>query len=116
LSNTGATDLVLANPISGTTRVDQSGTAITTLTGANTSTGAATVSAGTLVVGTAAGGNWAGSVTVSGSGTLKGRGGIGGAVLVKAGGTFSPGNSPRYPTRWFDSLCPHQLSRLFLTT
>jgi fibronectin-binding autotransporter adhesin len=97
-SNVGSTDIEIATPITGTTTVDQSGTGTTTLTASastpNTSTGAATVSAGTLVIGTAAGGNWAGDVTVSGSGILKGRGDIGGAVIVNAGGTYSPGNSP----------------------
>ena len=97
-SNTGAADLVITNPITGTTSVDQTGTGTTTLTAPastpNTSTGLASVTQGTLVIGTAAGGNWAGSVTVSGTGTLKGRGDIGGAVVINAGGTYSPGNSP----------------------
>ncbi|MCS6242596.1 MAG: autotransporter-associated beta strand repeat-containing protein [Opitutus sp.] len=92
--NSGGTDLVIATPITGTTTVNQSGTGSITLTGLNTSSGTATVTAGTLVIGTAAGGHWAGNVTVSGTGTLKGRGDIGGAVIVDADGTYSPGNSP----------------------
>ena len=92
--NTGSSDLVVSTAITGTTTVDQSGTGTTTLTGTNTSTGTATVSNGTLVIGTVAGGNWAGNVTVGGSGILKGRGDIGGAVLLNSAGTYSPGNSP----------------------
>ncbi|MCS6273319.1 MAG: autotransporter domain-containing protein [Opitutus sp.] len=92
--NSGGTDLVIATPITGTTTVNQSGTGSITLTGLNTSSGTATVTAGTLVIGTAAGGHSAGNVTVSGTGTLKGRGDIGGAVIVNSGGTYSPGNSP----------------------
>jgi fibronectin-binding autotransporter adhesin len=92
--NSGGTDIEISTAITGTTTVTQSGTAITTLTGANTSTGLASVTSGTLVIGTAAGGNWAGNVTVSGTGTLKGRGTITGAVVVNSAGTYSPGNSP----------------------
>ena len=98
VANVGGTDVVLATPITGTTTVTQSGTGTTTLTAPastpNTSTGLALVTQGTLVIGNAAGGNWAGDVTVSGTGILKGRGDIGGAVLVDAGGTYSPGTSP----------------------
>lgn len=97
-SNVDATDLVIDTPITGTTTVTQSGSGSTTLTAPastpNTSTGLASVTQGTLVIGTAAGGNWAGNVSVSGSGILKGRGTITGAVVVDAGGTYSPGNSP----------------------
>ena len=46
------------------------------------------------MIGNATGGNWHGNVTVSGTGTLKGRGDIDGAIIVNAGGTYSPGNSP----------------------
>ena len=92
--NTGSTVLVISAPITGTITVTQSGTADTVLTGTNTSTGLATVTGGTLVIGTAAGGNWAGNVTVSDTGILKGRGDIGGSVVVDTIGTYSPGNSP----------------------
>jgi fibronectin-binding autotransporter adhesin len=92
--NSGSSDLVISTAITGTTTVDQTGTASTTLTGTNTSTGLASVTQGTLVIGTVVGGNWTGNVTVGGNGILKGRGTITGAVVVNSAGTYSPGNSP----------------------
>ena len=61
-----------------------------TLSGANTYTGATTVTAGKLIVN----GNISTSTTtVKNTGTIGGSGTVG-AVIVQAGGTFAPGNSP----------------------
>ncbi len=91
--NTGATDIVISQNITGTSNITQSGTGSTTLTGTNTSTGTTTVSSGLLVIGTSAGGNWAGNVVANG-GTLKGRGAITGNLTVNNSALYSPGNSP----------------------
>jgi fibronectin-binding autotransporter adhesin len=87
-----ANNYTIANVISGTGTVTQSGANVDILTAANTYTGTTTVSAGTLVV---TGSTVAGSaVTVSGTGTtLGGTGTIAGTISVGNGSILQAGNA-----------------------
>ena len=96
-----ATNLTLANTITGVGTLDQNGTGLLALTGANSAgagqfTGTANVNAGTLAVngtfGDTAG--RAARVNVNSGGTLRGSGTIAGSVTVASGATVSAGNSP----------------------
>jgi T5SS/PEP-CTERM-associated repeat protein/autotransporter-associated beta strand protein len=76
--------------ISGDGSVNQLGSGSTTLSASNSYTGGTTVSGGQLVVDGSINNS---TVTVNSSGTLAGSGSVGG-LIVTAGGTISPGNSP----------------------
>ncbi|MGD1084165.1 MAG: MBG domain-containing protein [Verrucomicrobiota bacterium] len=79
--------------ISGTGAVTLSGGGTVTLTGNNTYGGGTSVNSGTLLVNNSAGsGAGTGALVVASGATLGGDGSIGGAVTIKSGGVFSPGN------------------------
>lgn len=82
--------LTVTNVISGAGQVSQAGSGTTILTGANTFTGLTSVIAGRLLVN----GSLAGGVTVASGGTLGGSGTITGPVVVNAGASLAPGQSP----------------------
>lgn len=85
-----ASDLVLANDLSGSGTVSQEGSGTVTITAQNTGFfGTLVVSNGTLLVNGSSGGGFA---LVAG-GTLGGTGTIGGGVDIQAGGTLAPGAS-----------------------
>ena len=84
------TVLVLSGALNGSGKLTKEGAGILSITGTGNLSGTSTVSAGLLKVN----GSIADSaVTVNDGGTLGG-GGTVGAILVAAGGTLSPGNSP----------------------
>lgn len=85
------TALVVANEITGTGMLVQSGTGATTLTNINNVyTGGTTIDAGTLILanvnGSATG---TGPITINSTGALTGTGSASGAVTVNAGGTVA---------------------------
>ncbi|MCW6528634.1 autotransporter-associated beta strand repeat-containing protein [Sphingomonas sp. MMSM20] len=82
--------VTFAGLVSGTGRVEQAGSGITTLTGANSYAGTTTVSGGTLLVNgdqSAA----TGATSVASGATLGGVGIIGGDVAIASGGALAPG-------------------------
>ncbi|MGA3404039.1 MAG: autotransporter domain-containing protein, partial [Acetobacteraceae bacterium] len=90
--------VTVANAISGSGTVTQSGPGAITLNGANTYTGLTEVAAGTLVVGSVAnnGASVGGSVTVDANATLAGFGSLGVATsgtTLTNNGTVSPGGA-----------------------
>ena len=94
-------NITLAGPLSGSGDVNKTGPGTLQLTGDNTGhSGDIAVNEGTLLVNNTSGsGTGSGMVTVASGARLGGEGSIGtGAagdgVLVQAGGTFAPGNSP----------------------
>ncbi|CAO4148081.1 beta strand repeat-containing protein [Methylorubrum aminovorans] len=96
-----ATDLTLANTITGTGTFDQNGAGLLALTGANSAgagqfTGTANVNAGILAINGTFGDTAGRStlVNVNSGGTLHGSGTIAGSVTVASGATVSAGNSP----------------------
>jgi autotransporter-associated beta strand protein len=96
-----ATNLTLANTITGTGTLDQNGAGLLALTGANSAgsgqfTGTANVNAGILAINGTFGDTAGRSalVNVNSGGTLHGSGTIAGSVTVAAGATVSAGNSP----------------------
>lgn len=87
-----ASNVTVANVISGSGNLIQEFTGTTTLTGANTYTGTTTITKGTLQVnGSLASGS---AVTIASAGTLGGSGTVGGTVAANSGGTLSPGDDP----------------------
>jgi len=90
---TAATDLLVSAAVTesnGSVGITKNGAGTMVLTGANNYTGATVVSGGKLLVN----GNISTSVTtVQSGGTLGGSGTVG-SVIVQAGGTLAPGNSP----------------------
>jgi autotransporter-associated beta strand protein len=79
----------VANAISGSGTVIQSGSSTTSLTAANTYTGDTTINAGSLLVD----GSVSSAVTVNSGGTLGGSGSVAGVVSVASGGILLPGDS-----------------------
>jgi autotransporter-associated beta strand protein len=81
--------------LGGAASLTKTTTGTVNLTGANTYTGTTTVSGGTLKANNATGSaTGTGTVTVNSGGTLGGSGRISGPVVLNAGATISPGNSP----------------------
>ncbi|OYW26741.1 MAG: hypothetical protein B7Z47_07315, partial [Chthoniobacter sp. 12-60-6] len=89
--------LTVANNLSGSGVVNQTGTGTTVLSGANTYTGQTTVSAGTLLVNNAYAGadsaTGTNTVQVNATGTLGGSGRIAGNVTLAANATLAPGGN-----------------------
>jgi fibronectin-binding autotransporter adhesin len=92
-TNTGNNTLAASiGDNTGVTSVVKTGGGTWVLSGSSSYTGATTVNGGTLLVnGSTASGS---AVTVNNSGTLGGTGTLAGTVMVKSGGTLSPGNGP----------------------
>ncbi len=85
---------VVSNVISGTGGLSTSA-GTTTLTAANLYSGPTSVAGGKLIVSNTSGSaTGTGTVTVSSGGILGGSGFISGPLVLGAGGTVSPGNSP----------------------
>lgn len=89
--DTSAGDFTYATNQSAARSLTKLGANRLVLTGNNTYSGSTLVHAGTLVVSGSIGGS---GVTVKNGGTLAGTGSINTSVVVKSGGTLSPGNSP----------------------
>lgn len=89
--------LTVANNISGSGVVNQTGTGTTVVSGANTYTGQTTVSAGSLLVNNAYGGadsaTGTNTVQVNANATLGGAGRIAGSVNLAANATLAPGGN-----------------------
>ncbi|MBN8419341.1 MAG: autotransporter-associated beta strand repeat-containing protein [Verrucomicrobia bacterium] len=89
--------LTVANNISGSGVVNQTGTGTTVVSGANTYTGQTTVSAGSLLVNNAYAGpdsaTGTNTVQVNANGTLGGTGKIAGSVNLAANATLAPGGN-----------------------
>jgi|GEM_PF-1651624 len=89
--------LTVANNVSGSGVVGQTGTGTTVVSGANTYTGQTTVSAGNLLVNNAYAGpdsaTGTNTVQVNANGTLGGTGKIAGSVNLAANATLAPGGN-----------------------
>lgn len=89
--------LTVANNVSGSGVVNQTGTGTTVLKGANTYTGQTTVSAGSLLVNNAYAGadsaTGTNTVQVNANGTLGGTGRMAGSVNLAANATLAPGGN-----------------------
>ncbi len=93
--NTNGFDLTADKGISGVGSLTKAGAGRLDLTLPSTYSGGTDVQAGTLAVNNRTGsGTGTGAVTVESGATLAGTGFIAGSVIVRAGGTIAPGNSP----------------------
>src|SRR5262249_26957345 len=87
---TGAPDLVVSAPLSGTGALSKTGPGVMRLSAPGTYTGGTTINAGSLQLNSTAS---TGSGTVTNSGTLSGNGTVGGTLNTLSGGTVLP-NTP----------------------
>ena len=89
--------LTVANNVSGSGVVNQTGTGTTVLSGANTYTGQTTISAGTVLANNAYAGadsaTGTNTVQVNANATLGGNGRVSGAVALAASATLAPGGN-----------------------